>query len=76
MITKKSKNEIRLGTRNILSRIGFIWVFRLIVLVKKTANDFNNLDLTLRGAETSKQNDTLLDKKWREEIDRAAKQNR
>ncbi len=68
-ISKKIQFEV--GSGNFISSTFFLWVFRLI-LVLRNNGDVNNLQLNLRKTETSDYNDQLLDVKWTEEKHRAS----
>lgn len=72
---RKSSKARHVGAGNFVSQIFFIWVFWLIVLIRK-AKDITDLHLTLRQTETAMFNHATLDSKWKEEQDRASRQNR
>ncbi len=74
---KKSKTEkvqFNVGAGNFISSTFFLWVFQLIVLLRRVG-DINNLQLTLRKADTSDYNDQILDVKWTQEKLRAKNKN-
>jgi hypothetical protein len=74
---KKSKTEkvnFKIGAGNFISSTFFLWVFQLIVLLRRVG-DINNLQLTLRKADTSDYNDQILDVKWTQEKLRAKNKN-
>ncbi len=74
---KKSKTEkvqFNVGAGNFISSTFFLWVFQLIVLLRRVG-DINNLQLTLRKVDTSDYNDQILDVKWTQEKLRAKNKN-
>lgn len=68
--------RIRVGSGNFLSQLFFLWVFPFIFRLRRDKSNFKDIELYLRASETAKNNDTILDKKWQEELRRAAEQNR
>lgn len=71
----KDKKLVRVGASNFLSHLFFVWVFRLIWLVRRL-NGIDKISFYLRKSETSRHNDQVLEKKWREELERASKANK
>ena len=63
--------QFQVGAGNFISSAFFLWVFRLILVLRK-AGDLKNLQLILRKSETSEYNDRLLDVKWTQEKQRAS----
>jgi hypothetical protein len=75
MTEQKPIRSFRVGSGNFVSQIFFLWVFWFILLLRRT-KDLKDLTLNLRNTETASFNDKILDEKWKEEINLAAKQNR
>lgn len=71
----KARRKVRVGAGNFVSQLFFLWVFSFIIIIRRT-KDFANLDLRLRKTETAALNDEILDRKWKEEVKIAEKQNR
>ena len=71
----KNKRLIKVGAGNFISQISFAWVFWFIWVICR-AKDLTDLQLVLRKSETSSKNDEILDKKWKDEISQAGKQDR
>lgn len=69
-------HRIQVGSKNFLSQLFFIWVFRFIYVLRRDKSDFKNINLNLCDTETSIYNDDILEKKWQEEKLRAIKDNR
>lgn len=77
---KKARNhpisikKVLIGS-NFISQIFFFWVFCFILTLRKT-KDLKNLCFLLKNTETTAYNDDLLEKRWKEEKERAVKLNR
>lgn len=69
-------HKIRVGTKNFLSQIFFVWVFRFIFRLRRDKSDFKNIDLNLCDTETCVYNDDILEKWWKDEKQKAANENR
>ncbi len=67
---KKVRKKFQVGSENVISQTFFLWVFRFIWILRKTAN-LKDLELVLRQTETSDYNDKILEAKWSEEKKRA-----
>ena len=67
---KKVRKKFQVGSQNVISQTFFLWVFRLIWILRKTTN-LKDLELVLRKTETSDYNDKILETKWCEEKKRA-----
>ncbi|TPX37470.1 hypothetical protein SmJEL517_g00565 [Synchytrium microbalum] len=61
-LTKK-KDRILLAPSNVISRLFFLWVFRLIAICRRT-DDLRDVPLALRFTETAKVTGDLLGKAW------------
>jgi hypothetical protein len=68
-------NLIRVGAGNFISQLFFLWLFRFILIVRRT-KELKDLHMSLRRSETANYNDDILDRRWKEEVALAAKQNR
>jgi hypothetical protein len=68
----KKPKPIIVGSGNPLSQLFFFWVFRFIILLRKT-KDIKDLLLVLRPTEQADYNDKILEIKWAEEKERALK---
>ena len=69
----KARDKIKrfkVGSGNVFSQTFFLWVFRFILVIRKTPN-LKDLLLVLRETETSDYNDKILEAKWSEEKTRA-----
>ena len=69
-------HRIQVGSKNFISQLFFIWVFRFIYLLRSDKSNFKNINLNLCDTETAAYNDDILEKKWQEEKLRAIKENR
>jgi hypothetical protein len=72
---KKKTGLVEVGSGNFVSKLIFAWVFWLIYNVRR-AKDMKSLDMSLRKTEQANFNLEKLAKKWQEEQELAAKQNR
>jgi hypothetical protein len=72
---KTKVNLIRVGSGNFISQIFFLWMFRFIPVIRRT-KDLKDLQLALRRTETANYNDDILDRRWKEELALANKENR
>ena len=71
----KIVNPILVGSGNMFSQLFFIWTFPFIWTLRQV-KDIAILPLQLRLSETADFNDQILDKKWKEEQERAMKEKR
>ena len=69
-ITKTINNKYQVGSGNIISQTFFLWIFRFILILRKT-KDLKELLLVLRKTETSDYNDRILEAKLSDEKQRA-----
>lgn len=70
------KHRLQVGTNNFISQLFFVWLFPFIFRLRRDKSNFKDIELLLRKSEQAEFNDTILDKKWQKEIQKAAKQNR
>lgn len=77
MTTEKPKTrELLVGSKNFISQLFFLWVFKFIFRLRNDKSDLKNFVFRLRKSERADVNDDILNKKWQEEISLAATQNR
>ena len=75
MTDSQKQQSIIVGSRNIISQLLFVWVFRFIAILRKV-KDIKEIVLELKETETSELNDKILNQKWIEEVEAAEKKNR
>jgi hypothetical protein len=71
----KKNTSVKVGAGNFISQLFFLWVFRLIMLIKRT-KDLAGLNLVLKKSDRVKYNDRILEKQWTAEITKAKQKNR
>jgi hypothetical protein len=75
MIESQTKRTLQVGPGNVVSQLVFFWVFKFIYIVRPL-KDFKLVQLVLLATETANINDQMLEKRWKEECEQAAKKNK
>jgi hypothetical protein len=71
----KKKTNVRVGSSNFVSQLFFLWVFWLIILIRRV-RDLTELNFILKKCDMVNFNDRILEKQWADEVSRAAKKKR